>query len=214
MTLDLADLQQRLRAFAAARQWQFREGLPDWLKHAATSDQQAYGRILLRIQQAGSEGDSQDVPELLDYARERLLARLKADFPGVAIDPDKVEISVVQYSGPAGGEIAGGAAVSRLRRSLTYFALSHFFNVHSGVRSYRSLGEEPLPAGLDDHYVSELVRSLDLGESYQALLVAGGCKGSGERSICWRTQAAPPRRISLARCTAVIGKLTRPMGAS
>lgn len=31
-------------------------------------------RILLRIQQAGSEGYSQDVPELLDYARERVAA--------------------------------------------------------------------------------------------------------------------------------------------
>ena len=196
---------------AAARQWQFREGLPDWLKHAAASDQQAYGRILLRIQQAGSEGYSQDVPELLDYARERLLARLKADFPGVAIDPDKVEISVVQYSGPAGGEIAGGAAVSRLRRSLTYFALSHFFNVHSGVRSYRSLGEEPLPAGLDDHYVSELVRSLDLGESYQALLVeklTPGHEGAARRQGLF-CQQLPAQVLEYALQARIKGALSQ-----
>lgn len=147
-----------------ARQWMFREQLPDWLKQAAVTDQQAYAQTLLRYRQAGSEPYSQGVPELLDYARERLAGRLNADFPGSAPAPDQIEITVVQYAGPAGAEIAGGAAVSRLSRSLTYFALSNFFAVPTGVRSYRSLSDEPLPAGLDDHYVRELVRSLDLAQ--------------------------------------------------
>ncbi|WP_141232453.1 dermonecrotic toxin domain-containing protein [Pseudomonas fragi] len=174
-----------------ARQWMFREQLPDWLKQAAVTDQQAYAQTLLRYRQAGSEPYSQGVPELLDYARERLAGRLNADFPGSAPAPDQIEITVVQYAGPAGAEIAGGAAVSRLSRSLTYFALSNFFAVPTGVRSYRSLSDEPLPAGLDDHYVRELVRSLDLAQGYQALLVeqlAAGHEGVARRQALFSQQ--------------------------
>ena len=153
------------------RDWLFNEGLPDWLKHASPDDRQDYADLMLRFRQAAGEGYSEGVPELLDYAREQLAVRLKADFPDAALDPDNILISVVQFSGPAGGEIAGSAAVSRLSHNLTYFALSNFINLQSGLRSYRSIGPQPLPAGLDDHYVRELVRSLDLATRYQALLV-------------------------------------------
>ena len=70
-----------------ARQWMFREQLPDWLKQAAVIDQQAYAQTLLRYRQAGGEPYSHGVPELLDYARERLAGRLNADFPGSAPAP-------------------------------------------------------------------------------------------------------------------------------
>ena len=194
-----------------ARQWMFREQLPDWLKQAAVTDQQAYAQTLLRYRQAGSEPYSQGVPELLDYARERLAGRLNADFPGSAPAPDQIEITVVQYAGPAGAEIAGGAAVSRLSRSLTYFALSNFFAVPTGVRSYRSLSDEPLPAGLDDHYVRELVRSLDLAQGYQALLVeqlAAGHEGVARRQALF-SQQLPAQVLEYALQARLKGALSQ-----
>lgn len=194
-----------------ARQWMFREQLPDWLKQAAVIDQQAYAQTLLRYRQAGSEPYSQGVPELLDYARERLARRLNADFPGSAPAPDQIEITVVQYAGPAGAEIAGGAAVSRLSRSLTYFALSNFFAVPTGVRSYRSLSGEPLPAGLDDHYVRELVRSLDLAQSYQALLVeqlTAGHEGVARRQALF-SQQLPAQVLEYALQARLKGALSQ-----
>lgn len=194
-----------------ARQWMFREQLPDWLKQAAVIDQQAYAQTLLRYRQAGGEPYSHGVPELLDYARERLAGRLNADFPGSAPAPDHIEITVVQYAGPAGAEIAGGAAVSRLSRSLTYFALSNFFAVPTGVRSYRSLSDEPLPAGLDDHYVRELVRSLDLAQGYQALLVeqlTPGHEGVARRQALF-SQQLPAQVLEYALQARLKGALSQ-----
>lgn len=152
--------------------WQFNERLPDWLKYASSEDRKEYADLLLRFRWAGGDADSylHGVPELLDYAREQLGARLAVDFPEASLNPDQIEITLVEYSGPASGEIAGIPAVSRLSHALTYFALSNFINVQSGLRSYRSLGPQPLPAGLNDHYVRQLVRSLDLAARYVQLL--------------------------------------------
>ena len=191
------------------RDWLFNEGLPDWLKHASPADRQDYADLMLRFRQAGAQSYSEGVPELLDYAREQLTARLKADFPDAALDPDNILISVVQFSGPAGGEIAGPAAVSRLSHTLTYFALSNFFNVQSGLRSYRSIGSQPLPAGLDDHYVRELVRSLDLATRYQTLLIeklTPGREGVAHRQALF-SQQLPPQLLENALQAKLKGEL-------
>lgn len=112
------------------------------------------------------------------------LVRLRADFPGVAIDPDKVEISVVQYSGPAGGEIAGGWQ-SQAEAIADVFLPESFFQCALWRAQPSLTGRKTTACGAGyGHYVSELVRSLDLGESYQALLVSSpramrGCTASG-----------------------------------
>ena len=194
------------------RDQRFFDSLPDWLKHARPEAQQEYADLMLRYRQAGVEDEhySEGVPELLDYAREQLKARLHSDFPGVALEPDEIEISVVQYSGPAGGEIAGPAAVSRLTRSLTFFALSNFFNVQSGTRHYRSLGGQPLPAGLGDHYVRGLVRSLDLAARHEALLIeklTPGHAGVARRQGLF-AQQLPPQLLESALQARLKGELS------
>ena len=191
------------------RDWLFNEGLPDWLKHASPADRQDYAEIMLRFRQAGAGDYCEGVPQLLDYAREQLTVRLKADFPDAVLEPDKIEISVVQFSGPAGGEIAGPAAVSRLTRNLTHFALSNFFNLQSGLRSYRSLGPQPLPSGLDDHYVRELVRSLDLAARYRALLIeklTPGHEGVAHRQVLFGQQL-PAQMLEYALQSKLKGEL-------
>ena len=191
------------------RDWLFNESLPEWLKHASPADRQDYADIMLRFRQAGAGSYSEGVPELLGYAREQLTARLKADFPDAALDPDNILISVVQFSGPAGGEVAGSAAVSRLSHNLTYFALSNFIHVQSGLRSYRSMGPQPLPAGLNDDYVRELVRSLDLATRYQALLIeklTPGRAGVAHRQALF-SQQLPPQMLEHALQARLKGEL-------
>ena len=190
----------------------FEQGLPDWLKHARPEARAEYADLMLRFRQAGvaDEHYSEGVPELLEYARGQLQARLQADFLGMAPGPDEIEISVVEYSGPAGGEIAGPAAVSRLTHSLTYFALSNFFNVQSGTRQYRSLGAQPLPAGLDDHYVRGLVRSLDLAARYEALLIeklTPGHAGVARRQELF-AQQLPAQLLEFALQASLKGELS------
>lgn len=178
--LNLEGLQEQ------ARSWLFAQSLPGWLVHASHADQQEYANVLWRYQQVLDTGESylDGVPELLVYARERLTERLALDFPGQALDPDQIEISVVEFTGPAGGEIAGQAAVSRVTHPLTWFSLSNFFNLESGIRSYRSLNNRLLPAGFDDRYVRDMLRKLDTSAGYQSLLeekLSPGKEGAAHR---------------------------------
>lgn len=174
----------------------FVERLPAWLRNARLQERQEYAELMLRYRQAGAGVDdySHGVPAPLDYARGQLKSRLKADFPALDLDPDAIQISVVQYSGPAGGQVAGSPAVSRLTRSLTYFALSNFYEVPAGLRSYRSANAQPLPAGLDDQYVVGLVRALDLAAGYRTLLtdtLTPGRPGVAARQAVFARQVVP-----------------------
>lgn len=159
-------------AIERLNRWLFSQSLPVWLNQAPVDDQQEYAHVLLLNHRAQANGDSylKGVPELLVFAREQLEARLAVDFPGLTLNPDQIEVSVLQFAGPAGGEIAGQPAVSRLSNTLTYFGLSNFFNVESGVPSYRSLTDHSLPPGLDDRYVRAMFRSLDISARYRTLL--------------------------------------------
>lgn len=174
----------------------FNQTLPDWLKRASPEDQHDYAQILLlfKLASASGTGYSEDVPELLDFAREQLKVRLKGDFPEANLDPDQVEISVVQYLGLPGADIPAIPVVSRLTHPLTYFALTNFFSVQDGIRSYRSLTGQPLPEAMNDDYVRELIRSLDLATSYQALLtqkLTPGNDGVSQRQALFGLQLTP-----------------------
>ena len=150
--------------------------------------------LRLRLSSASGKTYSDGVPEMIEYAREQLTARLKTDFPEAALDPDQIEISVVQYSGPAGAEIAGQAAISRLTHTLTYFSLTNFFNLQEGIRSYRTLGEHSLPVQFDDQYVRTLFRSLNLASRYQTLLadkLSPGHDGVTQRQALFALQLPP-----------------------
>lgn len=193
------------------RQPLFNSTLPEWLKHAGPEDQGDYAQLMLRLRLASSSGKtySDEVPEMIEYAREQLTARLKADFPEANLDPDQIEVSVVQYSGPAGAEIAGQAAVSRLTHTLTYFSLTNFFNVQEGIRSYRALGEQPLPAQFDDQYVRGVFRALDLASRYHALLtdkLSAGHEGVIQRQGLFALQL-PPQLLEYALQAKLKGEL-------
>lgn len=173
--------------------WLFSQLLADWLQQASVDDQHEYAHVLLQAHQTQGDGDSylKGVPELLVFAREQLEARLETDFPGLELKADQIEISVLQFVGPAGGEIAGRPAVSRLSNTLTSFAVSNFFNVESGIPSYRSLTGQHLPPGLDDRYVRAMFRSLNISARYQALLeeqLSPGKPGVEERQRLFSQQ--------------------------
>lgn len=150
--------------------------LPAWLQRAAVDDQQHYLRVLgLNLLASPAEDDYLfGVPDISSYARGVLQHHLDKDFTAKRFDSEAIFITTARYV-PAlvpSGEIPSSlpaASVVR-RQSLIEYALNHFRDWDDAIARIE-LGEGHVaPAVLNADYCRRLVREVNLGSHYQALL--------------------------------------------
>lgn len=115
-----------------------------------------------------------DIPTLEVFSRQQLQARLTADFPGQALDPDQIQITFMRRIGApvALGEVPGmlGAGTEVRHATLSQFAISRFDGMQNGQLTATRLDEGPALPAMSTVYLQSLVDTLDVGGTYLSLL--------------------------------------------
>jgi uncharacterized protein (DUF2267 family) len=154
----------------------FEAQLPMWVKSATVADLNLYNDIWWRYYRA-SEADKDylfGIVSLEEYARPKLLSRLRKDFPEHQFDPDQIIVTSRSYIaapvllGNTPGSIA--AATDVHRESLTAFAINRFIEHLAAVESVEWPGQPHAARLLTADYLRGLVTSLDVGAGYMTLL--------------------------------------------
>ncbi|RRV05607.1 hypothetical protein EGJ27_17485 [Pseudomonas sp. v388] len=174
--------------------------LPDWLKKVPMDQLRALSWLVERWYVACVSGDNYlfDLPDPHEFARARLVPRLRADFPDLNLDPDVITVTITHYiiEGVPVGDTPHGVATAGTREvaSLTDYAIGRFPLYPDSVLTVSIPGVASGDCPITIDYVRDLVRDLDLGAGYRALL-AGKFTPGTEQYIKRRTyfveQVAP-----------------------
>jgi hypothetical protein len=150
--------------------------LPPWLSEASIADLGLYCDLLKRYYEATDGGKDFliGVSSLHGYARAQLRAGLEADFPGLGFKPDDITITSREFVSafPPTGELPSGvpAATITHTESLTEYAINRFANHQSAILSVTSEVYPQAAETMTVNYVRQLVRRLNIGAGYVALL--------------------------------------------
>ena len=150
--------------------------VPVWIKTADYDDLVQYLDLLHRYHDSLNPDLNcfADVPILKEFAREKLLAQLKVDFPKQTLDPDAVQITVTQYvASPVSlGQTPSGIPAATLvhHQSLTEFALNHFSAYQDAILTVTAPQGGTTRTPLTPSYLKTLVRTLDVGNRFRQLL--------------------------------------------
>ncbi|WP_248767635.1 DUF6543 domain-containing protein [Pseudomonas sp. MWU12-2345] len=162
------------KAIQAAQNATLHLALPTWLADASDSRQFALASLLDRYRQdAATTGDyHQDIPDIRDNARTKVMSLLSRDFPAARLDPDKINVSLTLRN-----------ATEIIRESLTDFALRHFDHIdQSSIVASTPTGW--LPEGLTGDRLKSLVKEAAVGSHYANLLdsyLSASESGSAQR---------------------------------
>ncbi|MGY2287350.1 dermonecrotic toxin domain-containing protein [Pseudomonas gingeri] len=148
------------KALQAAESTALHLALPPWLAGTTEHRQFALASLLDRYrQQAATIGDyHQDIPDIRDNARTRIISLLSRDFPATRLDPDKIRISLKRQD-------------VTTSESLTDFALRHFDDIDQSLLIVRSL-DGPFPQDLTANHLRTLVKEAAIGGHFANLLDA------------------------------------------
>jgi hypothetical protein len=143
------------RAAAIARAINHQQSLPAWLGMAGVDEQQLH--IELLEQYRHNVTDDKDylhgLPTLRTFVHGRLKSLLGSRFPTAVLDPDNIAITPnLALAGPS--------------RTLTEFALNHVSVAQGTGFTIRSSEREPLPQGLDQSAIRQLLLSLDVQTAF------------------------------------------------
>jgi hypothetical protein len=148
-----------VRATEIARSLTTQQKLPAWLAKASVADQILHGELL--EQYLNHVTEDQDyltgIRSLARTAHDEVEKQLKAD--NFAIDPDKVQV-----------QISTRPKSATSPQTLTDFALTHFKDLHNTHFKLVSLDSTVIPEDMDQGYVRDLIRNLNLGEHQQKTL--------------------------------------------
>jgi hypothetical protein len=154
----------------------FEATLPDWMTGASSADLHVYGRLLVeycRVMRSGQDFLF-DVPLLKTFAREKLLAQLALDFPGVAFAPDSIIVKHFRYitTGTLGSNspLALPAATQAYSQTLTDFVLNHLAADKGFSLSVSTTDPHQVITGLTPPYLNALARKLDIGTRFLKVL--------------------------------------------
>ncbi|WP_248796767.1 hypothetical protein [Pseudomonas sp. MWU13-2105] len=150
------------KAIQAAENAALHLALPAWLASTTDSRQFALASLLDRYRQdAATTADyHQDIPDIRDNARTKVMSLLSRDFPATQLDPDKVSVSLKPKN-----------AAMFIRESLTDFALRHFDDIdQSSIVVGTPTG--PLPRELSNERLKTLVKEAAVGSHYANLLAS------------------------------------------
>ena len=154
----------------------FEAMMPPWLSTAPTAELGIYYDLLTRYYLASDGGRNFlfDIAPLHDYARQRLVAQLQLDFPTQALDPDQITLTSHRYISafPSPGALPSAvpAAAVTASESLTDYAINRFSSHQDAVISVAAAQATRALPGLTPTYLRQLVRTLDVGAGYLALL--------------------------------------------
>lgn len=146
--------------------------IPDWLSNAAVHDLWKFRELLVRFSQlCGSRKPLSLIASLDEYSFDQLQQRLLRDFPTLALNPDRILVTLTRYTPAPGGvgdvPSAIPAATIVISESLTNFAINRFSHFQDAILSVSSDDSTALPDALNAAYVREVARSLDIGAGYE-----------------------------------------------
>lgn len=152
--------------------------LPDWLRNAPAVDRLDYSRTLaaLAVVSARAEGKSwdDDLPPILEYANKALQNRMREDHPeATALTFNDVTVHIAKVTAaavPSGGQIVTVGSVEHIRMDVASFALDNLSSLSNDTLTLSLRDGGPLPAWLTADYLKQLVRRVDIGRTYPALL--------------------------------------------
>ena len=184
------------RATDIAQSLTTQQKLPAWLAKASIQDQVLHAELLQ--QYLNNVTDDQDyltgIRSLARTAHHELEKQLKAD--KFDVDPDKVQILISARSRSAAST-----------QTLTDFALTHFKDLDKTHFTLVSLDNTEIPEEMDESYIKDLIRNLNLGQHQQKTLNEAFADTHGERS---GPQEAVLHTITLAAdALRPLGKTTR-----
>lgn len=154
----------------------FEEMMPTWIQTASLTDLTLYYLIFKHFYQATDDGRDYlfGLPPLTEYTRAQLTVRLQHDFPDQSFNPDEIRVTSHRYvSGvPPTGAVPSAIPAATLERSesLTCFAINRFVDAQDAALSVSSSAEPHVERWITPDYLRHLVRSLDVGQGYTALL--------------------------------------------
>jgi hypothetical protein len=160
--------------------------LPDWLKKVPTEQLRSLSWLVERWFVACMSGDNYlfDIPDPQEYARARLLTRLRTDFPDRNLDPDMITVTVTHYiieGVPVGDTPHGFATPSgQERASLSDYAVGRFPLYLDSLLTVSIPGVADADCPLTMDYVRDLVHDLNLGAGYRQLLADRFKPGTAE----------------------------------
>lgn len=187
--------------------------MPPWLSAAPLADLLALRAMCKRYYPVNTPSTYflTGIVSIRAFAREALVRQLKLDFPHAALDPDSVTVAFTRYVAapvPAGSVPSSLAAATLVsRESLTAFALNHFSDVHGATMSVSVPSGVQAPPGLTPGYVGQLVRRLDIGMAYQAMLKSTLAPENPDYEV--RRQRFITQMPSMLLLTALVMKLKR-----
>ncbi|NBA98041.1 dermonecrotic toxin domain-containing protein [Pseudomonas sp. R5(2019)] len=157
----------------------FNAQVPGWLANASSADQEHY--ILTLGQALSLDGPNTDylfdIPDLLTYANRALKARLDVDFGIGTLAPEPIQLTTRQYviAPVPAGEIPSSLPAGQVSRtrSLAEYAIGHFSVWEGEIARIDTGTGQPPPSGFTPAYIRSLVKQLDIGGHYQALLETG-----------------------------------------
>lgn len=147
--------------------------LPDWLASASDSDTAAYSRYMIDLAQlhANNHGETfQDgIAPIRDYARTQLQSRIQSPKDGARLNLDKIE--VVIESPVVWGTFVVPGSVDITRRGLIDLALDNLTGLPTGNTTVRyNNNSNGVPSWLTFSYLKGLIKDIDIGERYPALI--------------------------------------------
>lgn len=194
----------------------FEEILPVWISSAPIVDLKRYYDIFIRLYLATDGGNDFlfDVPSVQGYARKRLVAQLNKDFPGQALNPDHVMVTSRRYVSafPAVGELPSviPAATSIRTESLVDYAINRFVDTQDASLSVHAAEQPQAASLLTVQYLKRLVRQLDVGAGYLAMLRRALDSSNADYALRKRLffLQLPPAHLALALAEKMQGNLS------
>ncbi|MFJ2711400.1 hypothetical protein ACIOZM_10970 [Pseudomonas sp. NPDC087346] len=151
----------------------FRNKLPEWLKNAPLSELNNYSRHLKDLAALHSLNAGKtyldDIPSIQQYALDRLKQAMLKKHPDAAtLDLEKIEMRIKSLV--IWGTFIVPGKFERTTLSLTDLALQNLIAVPLGDKTLHSTQGTALPAWLTVAYVESLVKEINIGSDYPALI--------------------------------------------
>lgn len=153
------------------------EHLPDWLRNATGPLMRRYGAMLLKAAQGYEDAKGQfwldGIDDAETFSYQRLTHQIGADHPGSELEVRDVVVINHQVEAaaiPSQGSLIIDGAVHPVRFSLAQLAIGNLGLLAPGRVELASASGKTLPAWMDEHYLRQLVTTLDIGASYPQML--------------------------------------------
>lgn len=194
----------------------FEAMLPSWINSATLPDLKLYYGIFNRYYLAtdGGKDFMFEIPTLQDLALEQLRARLNQDFPGLPWIPEGITVTSRRFVSafPAAGDLPSAvpAATQVRSESLADFAINRFVDTQDAALSVTAKDQPQAARLLTPDYLRQLVRRLDVGAQYTALLRKAFTPGDAHYATRKRlfVDQLPPALLGVALPEKVLGKLS------